>query len=124
MRSLQSKIYSSIYHGVKISSDRIEADLESVLAFQKSYAQNVCYLESHFVNIEIIDAFKILNPSNMPTRQVGLVSWIFLEMNVSCGHYGHDFELHRKKFEVVIKAQRGSFFLLNFKQPLNGWTRV
>jgi len=87
MKRLQSKIRGSMYHGVEMNRDRIGADLESALNFQKCYAQNVCAtLESHFVDNGIIGAFKILNPSNMPTTQVGLGSWGVLELDVLCSH--------------------------------------
>jgi len=67
-----------------------------------SYTQNVrVALENHFVNNESIKAFKILNPSNMLTRQVGLASWDFLELGILCGHYGQDLELYRKEFEAL-----------------------
>jgi len=68
MRRLQSEIHGCMYHGVEINKDRTEANLESAIAFQRSYAQNVYVaLESCFVDNGIIGAFKILNPSNMPT---------------------------------------------------------
>lgn len=75
MRRLQSKIRGCMHHNVEMTRDRTGADLECALAFQKCYAQNVCVaLESRFADNGIIGAFKILNPSNMPTRQVGLAS--------------------------------------------------
>jgi len=75
MKRLQSEIHVCMYYDIEISRDRTGLDLESTIAFQKSYAQNVCVaLESRFADNGIIGAFKILNPSNMPIRQVGLAS--------------------------------------------------
>ena len=51
-------------------------DLEEALNFQKSYVEAVCkYLEARFSDNGIISSFKILNPSNMPSKRVGLNSW-------------------------------------------------
>ena len=50
-------------------------DLEEALNFQKSYAKVVCKcLEARFSDKRIILAFKILNPSNMSSKRVGLNS--------------------------------------------------
>jgi len=74
IRRLQSEIRGSIYR-IEMIRDRIGVDLEFAIAFQKSYAQNVCVaLESCFADNGIINVFKILNPSNMSTRQVGLAN--------------------------------------------------
>jgi hypothetical protein len=47
--------------------DSSGVDLEVALCFQKLYVQVVCdALSACFVDNDVLDAFKILNPSNMP----------------------------------------------------------
>ena len=48
---------------------------KKTLAFQKVYAEVVCRtLEAKFNDNDIISVFSILNPSNMPSKRVGLNS--------------------------------------------------
>jgi hypothetical protein len=57
-------------------------DLESALDFQKTYSEAVCSaLEARFVDDDIIDCFKILNPLHMTCKQVGLASWGVVELD-------------------------------------------
>ena len=72
-------------------------DLEEALNFQKSYAKFVCKcLEVRFSDNGIIPAFKILNPSNMPSKRVGLNSWGVADLEVLLNHYAVQKEIDGK----------------------------
>lgn len=50
-------------------------NLVEALEFQKAYSQGIIdALEKRFQDNDIVDAFKKFNPSNMPSRQVGLTN--------------------------------------------------
>lgn len=75
------------------------------LAFQKSFAIAVCEaLEVRFADNHIMDAFKVLGPTNMPTRQVGLASWGVQEMETLCAHYGVQREFHGKTLSPLVNS--------------------
>ena len=47
-----------------------------VMAFQKQLALAMCnVLESTFEDNYIMTTFKVLGPSNMQSKQVGLINW-------------------------------------------------
>ena len=76
LQRLSSEIRGAKFHGIDMIRDNTGADLESALFFQKSYAESIIKaLETRFHDNHLISAFKILNPSNMPSRRVGLASW-------------------------------------------------
>ena len=57
-------------------------DLEAALSFQKLYVQVICdALSACFVDNNVVDAFKILNPSNMPWRQKKLGNWGVIQLD-------------------------------------------
>ena len=63
--------------------------MEETLAFQKVYAEAVCRaLEARFSDNDIISAFSVLNPSNMPSKRVGLNSWGVTELELLLKRYG------------------------------------
>ena len=75
LQKLSSEIRRSIFHSKDMIKDPKGIDLEEALNFQKSYAEAVCKcLEARFSDNGIISAFKILIPSNMPSKRVGLNS--------------------------------------------------
>jgi hypothetical protein len=53
--------------------------LENALMFQKNFAQVVCNAhDARLCDNDLISCFKILNPINMPSGQVGLLNWCIL----------------------------------------------
>ena len=57
---------------------RFGTDLEEALMFQKNFAQAVCSaFDARFCDNNLISYFKILNPINMPSRQVGFQIGVF-----------------------------------------------
>jgi hypothetical protein len=65
-----------MYHGFEMDRSRLEDDLEEALKFQRAFAEIVCVgLDARFINNDLISCFKILNPINMPSRQIGLQIW-------------------------------------------------
>ena len=69
LQRLSSEIRGSKFHSIDLIQDPLGRDLESVLDFQKIYFEAVCSaLEAKFVDNDIINCFKILNPLHMPRR--------------------------------------------------------
>ena len=75
LQRLLSEIRGSRFHSVDMIKDPNGIDLEEALNFQKSYVETIykC-LKARFSDNGIILAFKILNPSNMLSKRVGLNS--------------------------------------------------
>ena len=70
---------------------RIGIDLEKTLMFQKNFAQTVCsVLDARFCDNDLISCFKILNPTNMPLKQVSLQNWCISELDTLLCYYGID----------------------------------
>lgn len=91
LRKLRSEIRGKMFHSFEMQRSRLGADLEDALAFQKSFAEAVCNgLDAQFTNNDLISCFKILNPTNMPSRQVGLQNWCVTELDSLLSHYGVD----------------------------------
>jgi hypothetical protein len=89
LQRLSSEIRGSKFHSIDLIRDPLGCDLESALDFQKTYSEAVCSaLEARFVDNDIIDCFKILNPLHMPRRQVGLASWGVVELDRLLQQYG------------------------------------
>jgi hypothetical protein len=62
-----------MFHSFHMTRSRLCTDLEEALMFQKFFAQSVCFaLDARFCDNDLISCFKILNPTNMPSGQVGL----------------------------------------------------
>ena len=64
---MSSEIRGFKFHSVEMVRNSSGIDLEAALSFQKLYVQVICdALSACFVDNNVVDAFKILNPSNMP----------------------------------------------------------
>ena len=88
-KMVSSEIRGSKFHSIDMIRDPLGRDLESALDFQKTYSKAVCSaLEARFVDNDIIDCFKILNPLHMPRKQVGLASWGVVELDRLLQQYG------------------------------------
>ena len=91
-------------------------DLEEALNFQKSYAEAVCKcLEARFSDNGIISAFKILNPSNMPSKRVGLNSWGVADLEVLLNHYAMEKEIGGKTLPPLVNSDECRREFFNFK---------
>ena len=90
--------------------------MKEALAFQKIYAEAVCRaLEARFSDNDIISVFSILNPSNMPSKRVGLNSWGVTELELFLKRYGVQKDLDGKIISPLVDSDvcRREFF--NFK---------
>jgi len=89
LQRLSSEIRGTKFHEIDMIRDRTCADLESALSFQKSYAKSIIKaLEACFEDNDLISTFKVFNPSNMPSRKVGLASWGVIDLELLLKHYG------------------------------------
>ena len=72
-------------------------------------------MEARFSDNGIILAFKILNPSSMPSKRVGLNSWGVADLEVLLNHYAVEKEIGGKTLPpfVNLDEYRREFF--NFK---------
>ena len=105
LQRLSSEIRGSKFHDVEMIRDRTGADLVEALAFQTSFAEEVCKgLEDRFQDNDMIGCFKILNPCELPSRQVGMKSWGVTELEKICDHFGKEKMIGEKKFAAVINA--------------------
>ena len=69
LQCLSSETRGYKFHSIDLIRDLLRCDFESILDFQKIYYEADCsVLEAIFVNNDIIDCFKILNPLYMPHR--------------------------------------------------------
>ena len=83
MKRLPSDIRRCKVHDVNMIRDRTRQDLMETVAFQKQFALALCNaLKCRFEDNHIMAAFKVLGPTNMPSKQVGLANWGWL--NWSC----------------------------------------
>ena len=103
LQRLSSEIRGSRFHSVDMIRDPNGVDLKEALNFQKSYAEVVykC-LEARFSDNDIISAFKILNPSNMPSKKVGLNSWDVSNLEVLLKHYVVEKEIGGKTLPPLV----------------------
>ena len=91
LKRLQSEVRGSMFHSFQMTRSRLGIDLEEALMFQKNFAQVVCSaLDARFCDNDLISCFKILNPTNMPSGQVGLQNWCVSELDTLLCHYGVD----------------------------------
>ena len=105
LQRLSSEIRGSKFHDVEMIRDRTGADLVEALAFQTSFAEEVCKgLEARFQENHVISCFKVLNPCELPSRQVGLKSWGVTELEKICEHFGKEKIIGEKKFAPMINA--------------------
>jgi hypothetical protein len=72
---LENEIKGSKFHDVDIIRDRTSINLECVWSFQKPYPEGVCMaLEGQFKDNDTILSSKILHPSKMHLKRMGLAS--------------------------------------------------
>jgi len=65
-----------MFHSFQMEQSKLSIDLREALAFQKNFAKVVCIgLDARFKDNDVISYFKILNPTNMPSRHLGLQNW-------------------------------------------------
>ena len=111
LRKFSSEIHRKMYHGFEIEWSKLEDDLEEALKFQRAFVEVVCAcLDVIFINNDIISCFEILNPTNMPSGDIGLQNWGLIELEKILAHYGHD------------RSQEGSKFLAFKLQATTEWT--
>ena len=116
LQRLSSKIRRSKFHSMDMIRDSNGIDLEEALNFQKSYVEAVCkYLEARFSDNDIISAFKILNPSNMPSKRVGLNSWGVADLEVLLSHYAVEKEIVGKILPPLVNLDECRREFFNFK---------
>ena len=105
LQRLSSEIRGSKFHSVEMIRDRIGADLIEALAFQTSFAEEVSKgLEACFQDNDIVSCFKILNPCELPSRQVGMKSWEVVELEKLCDHFGKAKTIGESKYGAMIDA--------------------
>lgn len=77
LKRLSSQITGNWYYGVQMIRDKTGHDFEKALHFQNEYARAMIdALEEIFDDTGVISAFKILNPHNMPSKLMGLATWV------------------------------------------------
>jgi len=83
----------------------IRADLVEALAFQTSFAEEVCKgLEARFQDNDVIGCFKILNLCELRSKQVGMKSWSIIELEKICDDFGKEKVIGEKKYVAVINV--------------------
>ena len=83
------------------------------MSFQRLYAQAVCdALENRFIDNDIIDCFKILSPTNLPQRQVGLSSYGVVQSDLLLKQYGEEKRIGGTTYPplVNVAACKQEFF--------------
>ena len=91
LRRLQSEIRGNMFHSIRMTRCRLGIDLEEALTFQRAFLEAVYTgLEARFWDNDVISTFKDLNPTNMPSRQVGLQNVFMQELEALLAHYGVD----------------------------------
>jgi transposase InsO family protein len=69
-------------------------------------------LESYFKDNDVISCFKILSPTEMPSRPVGMASWDVTELEKLCTHFGKNIKILDKEYVAMINVDvvRREFF--------------
>ena len=89
LKRLSSEIRGGKFHDVNMIRNKTEQDLMDAVTFQKQFALAVCNaLESRVEDNHIIATFKVLDPTNMHSKQVGLANWGVVELELLCIQYG------------------------------------
>ena len=84
--------------------------------FQKSYAEAVCKcLEARLSDNDIISAFKILDPSNMPSKRVGLNSWVQQIWRFLLNHFAMKKKIGGKTVPPLVNSDECRREFFNFK---------
>ena len=122
LQRLSSEIRGAKFHSVDMIRDPNGADLEEALNFQKSYAKAICKcLEARFSDNGIVLAFKIINPSNMPSKRLGLNSWGITNLEVLLNHYVVEKQIGGKTLPSLINSNecKREFFNFNLQGTLD-----
>ena len=89
LKRLSFEIRGAKYHDILMLRDRNGVDLEEAITFQVCFSEEICKgLENCFKDNDIVSCFKILNPVELPSRQVGMGNWGVLELEMLCNHFG------------------------------------
>jgi hypothetical protein len=113
---LSTEIRRAKFHFVDMIRDRTRADLKEARVFRKVYVEVVCRaLEARFSNNDIIFVFSVLNPSNMPSKMVGLYLWGVTELEFLLKQYGVKKYLEDKIFSPFINSNVFIREFFNFK---------
>jgi hypothetical protein len=123
LKRLSSEIRGGMFHEVEMIRDRSGKDLMDAVAFQKHFALAVYnVLECRFEDNHIMAAFKVLDPTNMPSKQVGLANWGMVDLELLCGQYGVEREIGGRKIPPLINliAIKREFFAFKF-QATTDW---
>jgi hypothetical protein len=105
-----------MYHGFKMDRSRLGDDLEEALKFQHAFAEAVCVgLAARFVDNDLVLCYKILNPTNMPSKHIGLQNWGVVELEKLLAHYGHDRSEEGSKFPPFVDVMAYKREFLAFK---------
>jgi len=72
-------------------------------------------LEARFSDNDIISVFSVLNPSNMPSKRVGLNSWGVTELELLLKQYGVQKDLEGKILSPLVDSDACRREFLNFK---------
>ena len=116
LRKLSSEIYGKMFHGFEMDRSKLEDDLEEALKFQRTFAEAVCTgLDARFVDNNLITCYKILNPTNMPSKQIGLQNWGVIELEKLLTHYGYDRSQEGLKYPPFVHVMFCKRELLAFK---------
>lgn len=76
---ISKDIRKNNFHDVEIIPDKTGQNLMDAMAFQRQFILATCNaLESRFENNHIMTTFKVMGPTNMASREVGLANWMWL----------------------------------------------
>ncbi len=112
------------FYNVDMIRKRTREDLMEAVAFQKQFALAVCNtLECRFEDNHIMAAFKVLGPTNMHSKQVGLANWEVIDLELLCGQYGVEHEIGGRKIPPLINsiAIKREFFAFKL-QAITYWS--
>ena len=104
MKRFATQIRESRFLSIDMVRDAHGRDLEEALLFQKQFSEAVIdALESRFEDNGIVSNFKVLNPTNMFSRQVGLSQWGCAKIEALIGQYGVERNVRGKILPPLIK---------------------
>ncbi|KAL2609034.1 hypothetical protein R1flu_027607 [Riccia fluitans] len=89
LKALGTRMRGSKFLSIDIERSRLAFDLEEAIVFQKHFTQAcIDALKEKFVDNDVVGAFHILSPSNMPSKMVKLRDWGQMPMEILCEHFG------------------------------------
>ncbi|KAL2610739.1 hypothetical protein R1flu_029312 [Riccia fluitans] len=90
LKALGTHMRGSKFLSIDIEWSRFGSDLEEAIVFKKHFAQAcVDALKEKFVDNDVVGAFHILSPSNMPSKMVKLRDWGQGPMEILCLNCDH-----------------------------------